>query len=100
MDSLSCCLQDELEAQQLEVAHLSDRNADLAAELHAARDEGSSWDVKRQLQRLNSLQEMPPRHNGLLADAQGTRPCYTAMWPEPEQCICALAGELWCIGSL
>ena len=72
MNGLGCCLQDELEAQQLEVAHLSDRNADLAAELQAARDESSSWDVNRQLQRLSSLQEMPPRHDGLLLKVQGS----------------------------
>ena len=99
MNNLGCCLQDELEAQQLEVAHLSDRNADLAAELQVARDESSSWDVNRQLQRLSSLQEVPP-HHGLLADAQGTGLCSTTVRPEPEQCIRALAGQLGCWGSL
>ncbi len=100
MNGLGCCLQDELEAQQLEVAHLSDRNADLAAELQAARDESSSWDVNRQLQRLSSLQEMPPRHDGLLADAQGTGLCFTVIRAEPEGCTPALAGQLRCLSSL
>ena len=95
MKRLGCRLQDELEAQQLEVAHLLDRNADLAAELQAARDECSSWDVKRQLQRLNSLQEMPPRHDGLLADAQGTELCFTAIRPEPERWFVRLLASFY-----
>ena len=69
------------------MAHLSDRNADLAAELQAARDESSSWDVNRQLQRLSSLQEMPTRPDGLLADAQGTGLQFTTFRPEPDRCL-------------